>query len=81
MMTTVPEGMGLVETPLKDLVQENQESGMDNSIVRCGQYPEVLSFPICKKTNILLPELWLTFARKRAGAGMTKPLESAKPSI
>lgn len=49
MMTTFPEGMGLVQTPLKDLVQENQESGVDNSIIRSGQDPEVLSFPICEK--------------------------------
>lgn len=80
-MTTFPEGMDLAQTPLKDLVQELQESGMDNSVIRSGQDPEVLSFPICKKTNILLPEFWLTFAREKAGAGMTKPLESVKPSI
>lgn len=49
MMTTFLEGMGLVQTPLKDLVQEKQESGMGNSIIRSGQEPEVLCFPICKK--------------------------------
>lgn len=48
-MTTFLEGMGLVQTPLKDLVQEKQESGMGNSIIRSGQEPEVLCFPICKK--------------------------------
>ena len=50
-MTTFPEGMGLVQTPLKDLVQENQESGMGNSIIRSGQHPKVLSFPICKNES------------------------------
>lgn len=38
-MTTFPEGMGLVQTTLKDLVQENQESGIDNNIIRYGQVP------------------------------------------
>lgn len=39
MVKTFPEGIDLVQTPLKDLVQENQESGIDNNIIRSGQEP------------------------------------------
>lgn len=81
MMTTFPEGIGLVLTPLKDLVQGNRELGMDNSIIRSGQDPEVLSFHICGKTNVFLPQLWLTFAREKCRNRKPKLLESTKQGL
>lgn len=53
---------------------------MDNSIIRSGQDPEVLSFPVCGKTNVLLPELWLSFAREKRGSQKDKAFGVYKAS-